>query len=144
MSTPDDVGPWTSADEEALHAQARQLLETASQEMLAIEPSPSVWVTRNSALRAIIHLIEPQRRATPSTPGVREALLDWLAENPTLELTHYSPVYADDDDDAVEWRVHQQGGNINDREWTLIGKGQTPSEALTAARAALSAKEQGR
>lgn len=66
------------------------------------------------------------------------AALDWLNEQWHLELVHYSPVYGDDDDDAVEWRVYRRGGNVNDREWTKVGVGQTPLEALVAAREALS------
>jgi hypothetical protein len=69
-SVRDDAGQWTTADEQALHERARDLLDTAGEEMLRIEPNATVWVTRNSALRAIIHLIEPARRSTlPQSPA---------------------------------------------------------------------------
>lgn len=69
---------------------------------------------------------------------LREAgTLEWLAENQTLELSHYQPFRCDDDDDAVEWRVHRRSGSINDREWALIGAGETPLAALEATRATL-------
>lgn len=38
--------------------------------------------------------------------------------------------YAEDDEC---WCVHQVNGGINDREWTCIGKGVTPAEAIEAA-----------
>jgi hypothetical protein len=37
-----------------------------------------------------------------------------------------------DEDDAF-WQVHRINGGVNDREWTLIGKGDTPSDAILAA-----------
>jgi hypothetical protein len=36
-------------------------------------------------------------------------------------------------DDEAEWQVHQVNGGRNDREWTLIGTGQTPAAAIRAA-----------
>jgi len=67
---------------------------------------------------------------------VREAL-GWLAGQPQLELHHYSPVYCDDDDQDTEWRVTKVSGPINDREWDIVGRGETPIAALIDARAAL-------
>lgn len=63
--------------------------------------------------------------------------LDWLAGKTSLELHHHCPVYADDDDGAVEWRVTEVSGPINDREWTTVGRGATPIDALLDARATL-------
>lgn len=71
--------------------------------------------------------------------------LDWFGQNRRLELYHYSPVYGDDDDQSEEWRVAEQSGSINDREWTVIGRGLTPLDAIRAAlrsRAAMSPDEQ--
>lgn len=53
-----------------------------------------------------------------------EELLDWLPAN--YELSH---------DWELEdcWVVHRVNGGRNDREWTLVGSGSTPLEALRAA-----------
>jgi len=63
------------------------------------------------------------------------AVLEWLDRHCSLELVHYSPARCDDDDQAIEWRVFHVSGSINDREWTQIGAGQTPLEALQSAMA---------
>ena len=57
-------------------------------------------------------------------------ILDWLAKHTNYELFYYSPYYGDDDDQDCEWRVTSVNGGINDREWTIIGRGETPYEAL--------------
>lgn len=59
-------------------------------------------------------------------------VLAWLAANQNVELSFD---YGDADDDGKGWVVHRVNGGINDREWTQIGSGSTPLEALTAARA---------
>lgn len=64
--------------------------------------------------------------------------LEWFGQQRRLSLYFYSPVYADDDDQDEEWRVDKEGGSINDREWDTVGRGATPLEAISAARAALS------
>ncbi|HLY89061.1 MAG TPA: hypothetical protein VKQ27_08760 [Acetobacteraceae bacterium] len=57
-----DAGvPWGQVDpvtrnNAAEINEARRLLKIAGDEMIAIEPNPSVWVSENSALRAIVHL----------------------------------------------------------------------------------------
>lgn len=57
----------------------------------------------------------------------------WFSGQHQLELSYYSPFYGDDDDQATEWRVHRQGGSINDREWDLVSSGQTALEAILTA-----------
>ncbi len=66
----------------------------------------------------------------------RDALA-WFATQQNLELFHYSPMFGDDHDDAVEWRVTSVNGGYNDREWTIVGRGDTPLAAVQSARAAL-------
>jgi len=65
-----------------------------------------------------------------------EGAWDWLAKNLNFEL---------DWDEVAEgeaaWRVHRTSGNRNDREWTLISTGQTPLEAVQAARSVLNPRE---
>lgn len=72
------------------------------------------------------------------TPLVDVAeVLEWFSGQRRLSLAHYSPMYGDDDDEAVEWRVHRESGSINDREWEVIGRGETVLAAMLDARAAL-------
>ncbi len=88
-------GSWTNEDEHALHAEARQLLDKAANEMLAIEPNPSVWVSQNSALRAIIHLIEPARRKGPTDIGALREALERIASGEAFRCQRFA-----EDDDA--------------------------------------------
>lgn len=53
---------------------------------------------------------------------------EWFGAKTNHELS-YS--YAEDDEC---WTVHRVNGGINDREWTCIGKGLTPAEAILNAR----------
>jgi hypothetical protein len=71
--------------------------------------------------------------AKTSEMGV-EVHLAWLGEQRRVYVEFYSPVYADDDDQSEEWRVVEVGGSINDREHTIIGRGETPIEAIRKAR----------
>lgn len=66
---------------------------------------------------------------THETAQTREAL-EWLAANTSCELSHQYP----DIEEDGEWQVHRITGNRNDREWTLIGRGPTPLDALLSAR----------
>lgn len=76
--------------------------------------------------------------ATPSDEDVRlKSDMAWFSGQRRLSLTFYSPMYGDDDDQSEEWRVEKESGPINDREWDVVGRGQTASQAISAARAAL-------
>lgn len=68
------------------------------------------------------------------------ARLTWFGTQKNLELHYHSPTYCDDDDQATEWRVTKVGGPINDREWDIVGRGETPAAAILSARAALERK----
>jgi hypothetical protein len=78
-------------------------------------------------------------QSTSAKPSEAERLMDRFSQHHDLELTHYRPTYGDDDDQSVEWRVHQQSGSVNDREWTLVGNGETALEAVRAALRAIGA-----
>jgi hypothetical protein len=70
--------------------------------------------------------------ASPVVPvGVsrEEIALALLDANRNCELSHGCDHY----DDDPEWRVHRVNGGRNDREWTLIGRGPTPADAIIAA-----------
>ncbi len=67
-----------------------------------------------------------------------EASLDWLSSRRDLEVYFYSPVYGDDDDQSMEWRIARRSGSINDREWTVISSGKTPLGAVRNAMKKLS------
>lgn len=68
----------------------------------------------------------------PAGLGYAEAFA-WLAAHTAMELHHYSPMRCDDDDQAEEWRVTRVSGSINDREWTVVGRGETPLAAIQSA-----------
>jgi hypothetical protein len=81
--------------------------------------------------------IERLRAAIEQHTGlVAENALAWFGTQTNLELHHYSPVFCDDDDQSIEWRVTRVSGGYNDREWTTVGRGTTPLEAIQSARAA--------
>lgn len=58
----------------------------------------------------------------------------WFDEQRRLSIEYYSPMYGDDDDQDREWRVYEESGSINDREWDIVGRGQTVVEAISNAR----------
>lgn len=87
----------------------------------------AIWIICREAFRAT-------RTTEPDTGrGLREAL-EALAEHTNWELSHDYP----DEEAEGEWQVHRVTGNRSDREWTLIGRGETPATALAQALAALS------
>lgn len=57
----------------------------------------------------------------------------WLADSSNLSVEF---CHADDWGDN-EWRVHRVNGGVNDREWTVVGRGETPLAAVLNARSAL-------
>lgn len=59
--------------------------------------------------------------------------LEWFSGERRLSLQHHAPMYGDDDDQSVEWRVLRESGPINDREWDIIGRGDTAPAAILAA-----------
>lgn len=76
------------------------------------------------------------RCATPARNDELRAALAWFSGQTRLSLQHYSPMYGDDDDQSVEWRVDRESGPINDREWETIARGETVEAAILAAHAA--------
>ena len=62
-------------------------------------------------------------------------MLAWLAGHRRLELDYGY----DDEAEEMSWRVHECSGNVNDREWDLIGQGATPLAALLSAKSYLEA-----
>ena len=69
----------------------------------------------------------------PSDPAQEPITdLEWLAAHQSLALSFDG--FGDDD---PAWKVHQVTGGRNDREWNLVGSGDTPANALNAARFAL-------
>lgn len=58
--------------------------------------------------------------------------LTWLAEHTNYELSY------DGWDEDPAWQVHSVNGGRNDREWTLLATGTTPTEAIRGAMAVTS------
>jgi hypothetical protein len=81
--------------------------------------------------------------AVNALPGLLDEVegLRWMATRKDLGLYHHSPTYGDDEDQASEWRVDRISGPINDREWEIVGRGDTLAAALNAARAALGGRD---
>lgn len=89
----------------------------------------------------IIATYRPKEATTPTAEA--GLLLDWFSGQHRLALDHYSPVYGDDDDQSVEWRVTLESGSINDREWDVVGRGETALAAIRTAHAALQTSARG-
>lgn len=69
----------------------------------------------------------------PTERAVTEAcLLAGMAKHLNWEL-NWGNLDPSDETSDCRWRVLAVNGGRNDREWTLIGAGDTPAEALTAA-----------
>lgn len=68
--------------------------------------------------------------------------LDWFGAHRNLELSFD---HGDAEDYGNEWCVHRVNGGVNDREWTLVGSGSTPSAAISNAfaKAALLSRGEG-
>lgn len=56
-----------------------------------------------------------------------EKAFDWLDKNNGHELAHCGGW---DDDDDIEWRVYRISGGKNDREWHVVGRGETSLAAI--------------
>lgn len=61
------------------------------------------------------------------------ALWDAFGARKNWSLEYKRPIYGDDDDQEECWIVYEESGGINDREWTVMGKGETPVDAVVAA-----------
>lgn len=66
-------------------------------------------------------------------------LLEEFGQHKNLELSYR---YGEEGEDGA-WQVHRVNGGRNDREWTLIGGGDTPSQAIDLALAAIKEKPHG-
>jgi hypothetical protein len=82
-----------------------------------------IWRPAQAAFEALGNA----RAAIAATPADGTALLRRLAEHTNWELSQSSW------DEPFEWQVHSVNGGRNDREWTLLGSGNSPAEALDAA-----------
>lgn len=69
--------------------------------------------------------------------GIRPDLLAEMAKHPGWSIERGYKDRGGDEDDPYGWCVHEVRGGRNDREWDLIGFGETPHEALSAAVTAL-------
>lgn len=125
----DPAKGWKLPFDEIRHQLARQPLNPPG----TYPPTAELHRFRDASFVAAL-------ATTPADPGVgkMEADLAWFGEQHRLSLYHYSPVYGDDDDQSVEWRVDRESGSINDREWETVGRGDSPVAAIADARSTLS------
>ena len=106
--------------------------------------------TRSGLLARLWGALEAERRqrkkleAAQADGEEQRAALTWFSGQTRLSLYHYSPVYGDDDEQSVEWRVDRESGSINDREWDTIARGDTAEDAILTAHSAALAQENRR
>lgn len=55
------------------------------------------------------------------------ALLNWLEKHPECEVSYEGW------DDESRWEVNRVIGGRNDREWNVVGQGETVREAISSA-----------
>ncbi len=68
----------------------------------------------------------------PREPTEPDILADF-GKHKGWTLNYKCPFFADDDDTEQCWQVLEEFGGINDREWRVKGKGDTPADAIRAA-----------
>lgn len=82
------------------------------------------------SLTEALEALDEYQSASPSGQ-LRKAVEAWAwIDKRDLDLTFD---YPDEEGGEGEWRVYRISGNINDREWDVIGSGATPLEAVTNA-----------
>ena len=96
--------------------------------------------TRWQMMEAIAHGRRIATTPASVSPDAGEELAAF-SRHTNWELSHYSQTFSEDDDYGHKWQVHKVNGGINDREWTLIGSGETAAEAIRAALTAASHAE---
>ena len=80
----------------------------------------------------------PQIPLTTDGRSLRVRAWDAFAAHINWELSHG---YPDGEEEDGCWLVHSVNGGRNDREWTLIGRGETPLDAALAALKSTAARE---
>lgn len=118
-------------------------LVTIRRSVSAVEPFEIAGVrfTSIEAAQASAQTVHDQRmreiiKAFPTPSGIEEAtrVADLLAAfGKDICLSLNWGAVDDDEGSAHQWRVHRVRGNRSDREWTLIGTGPTPIEAIRKA-----------
>ena len=58
-----------------------------------------------------------------------ETALAWLGAKKSRSLSFDGRIFCEDDNSDM-WTVTEERGPINDREWVVLGAGNTPAEAL--------------
>jgi hypothetical protein len=93
----------------------------------ALEEVVALLGTSRQAIRMPLKALKVARQALQSAPAPGDELLAELAGHSSWELSHFG--FEGED----KWQVHRVNGGRNDREWTLIGEGDTPADAILAA-----------
>lgn len=138
------IGRWSVVAPQGLTREFVAAVESAidalaaSQTGVPREPTEAMLSAAMRAKPGLAHVWRAMYDAAPSQPEARQEGLTEFAEHRSWELSWGT---RDDDECApVGWRVHRCHGSVNDREWTLIGFGETP---LIAVRAALARHPKG-
>jgi hypothetical protein len=122
-----------SADSDMVERVARAMLAPLGYPSKTLADAERIWVGNqcdDPETGSLAYLCRALARAALDASGIGE--LEWLAENPALELSWGE---IDNDPSECAWRVHRRQGGYNDREWTLVATGDTPLAALSRARA---------
>jgi hypothetical protein len=136
------LGVYTDAGAEAFLALLRSIRRPP---VVGGELREKVAATIYEAVKHVFENLEeptsadylPAVDAILSLPGIAAGEgWQWLADNTSLSLEFGYP--RDIEGEPGRWEVHRVTGNINDREWELVGTGDTPLAAVLAARAAIS------
>jgi len=102
--------------------------------LLASEEEATARIARVEAAHeetaALLHAYMQLHSEATARAERAEGLWAAFAKHETWELSHGS---FEDEEDEPRWCVHDRHGNVNDTEWRLIGRGDTPAEAIRAA-----------
>lgn len=135
-----ECSPFTTPPEEddlrAAREAAAQTLRTALIFDLAEAVESKEYDNLTQVQSALLALRNARRRCEP----VAVPALDEFAKHRNWELSCGEDPYMEGE---MRWHVHSVNGGRNDREWTLIGFGDTPEEAICSALETVAVKEGG-
>ena len=118
------------ADADDLQEDLRQMLEALGMSDHARPYSP------HRVFQEALNEMKRQLAAVPRSAATSATdLLAWLRDETSLELS-----FERWEEDG-RWQVHEIRGGRNDQEWSLLGRGDTPEQALSAAKIALEVRK---
>lgn len=104
---------------------SKQLVTAASAQARIAELESALAAAQNADAENDAHL-----RSLATAAEARADRLAKFGQHTNWEMSHG---YPDGEEEDGCWLVHSVNGGRNDREWTLIGRGETPDDAIRAA-----------